>query len=106
MGELVPSLQQGQIVVMDNFRAYKGARVQQLIEDRGCHLLFLPAYSPDFLPIGETFSKVKAFLRRAGARTREALEEAIVQALLTVTSQDALGWFRHCGYVPFEERQS
>jgi transposase len=63
---LVPNLQRGQIVVMDNLRAHKGARVQQLLEERGCHLLFLPAYSPDFSPIEETFSKVKAFLRRAG----------------------------------------
>lgn len=101
---LVPSLQQGQIVVMDNLRAHKGARVQRLIEERGCQLLFLPAYSPDFSPLEETFSKIKAFLRRTGARTREALQEAIAQALLTVTSQDALGWFRHCGYVPVEER--
>ena len=102
---LVPHLPPGQIIVMDNLQAHQGARVKQLIEDRGCQLLFLPAYSPDFSPIEETFSKVKAFLRRTGARTREALQEAIAQALLTVTSQDTLGWFRHCGYVPLEERQ-
>lgn len=103
---LAPSLQPGQVVVMDNLSVHKVARVQQLIEERGCHLLFLPAYSPDFSPIEETFSKIKAFLRRAGARTREALQEAIAQALLTVTSQDAHGWFRHCGYLPPQERQS
>ena len=103
---LAPSLQPGQVVVMDNLSAYKGARVQQLIEDRGCHLLFLPAYSPDFSPIEETFSKIKAFLRRAGARTPEALQEAIAQALLTVTPQDARGWFGHCGYLLPQERQS
>lgn len=103
---LAPSLQSGQMVVMDNLRVHKAARVQQLIEDRGCQLLFLPAYSPDFSPIEETFSKIKAFLRRTGARTREALQEAIAQALLTVTSQDAHGWFRHCGYPPPEERKS
>jgi transposase len=101
---LVPSLQKGQIVVMDNLRAHKGTRVRQLIEDQGCQVLFLPTYSPDFSPIEETFSKVKAFLRRAGARTREALEEAIAQALETVTSQDAHGWFRHCGYLPPKEQ--
>lgn len=97
---LVPTLQPGQTVVMDNLSVHKVARVQQLIENRGCRLLFLPAYSPDFSPIEETFSKIKAFLRRAGTRTREALQDAIAQALLTVTSQDALGWFRHCGYPP------
>lgn len=99
---LVPSLQQGQIVVMDNLRVHKSKRVQQAIEARGCRLLFLPAYSPDFSPIEETFSKLKAFLRRAEARTREALQEALAQSLLTVTAQDAHGWFAHCGYSPPE----
>jgi transposase len=73
------------------------------IEARGCRVLFLPGYSPDLSPIEETFSKLKTFLRRVGARTREALEEAICQAMLTVTAQDARGWFSHCGYVPAEE---
>jgi transposase len=103
---LAPSLQAGQIVVMDNLQVHKGARVRQLIESKGCQLLFLPAYSPDLSPIEETFSKLKAFLRRAGARTHEALLEAISQALLTVTSKDAHGWFRHCGSGSFEERKS
>ena len=74
--------------------------MRQLIEERGCELLFLPAYSPDYSPIEETFSKVKAFLRRVGARTHETLQEAIGLALETVTTQDALGWFTHCGYHP------
>jgi transposase len=81
---LLPSLHAGQIVVMDNLRAHKGERVCQAIEAKGCQVLFLPGYSPDFSPIEETFSKLKMYLRRAGARTREALEEAICQALLTV----------------------
>jgi transposase len=97
---LAPSLSAGQIVVMDNLSAHKGERVRQLIEARDCQLLFLPAYSPDYSPIEETFSKVKAFLRRVGARTHEALQEALGQALETVTAQDAEGWFTHCGYVP------
>jgi transposase len=100
---LLPSLQAGQIVVMDNLRAHKGERVRQAIEAKGCQVLFLPGYSPDLSPIEETFSKLKIYLRRAGARTREALEEAIGQALLTITAQDARGWFSHCGYVPVEE---
>lgn len=103
---LLPSLAPGQIVVMDNLSAHKGAQVRHLIEDRGCQLLFLPAYSPDFSPIEETFSKIKAHLRRVGARTREALEEAIAQALETVTSQDAHDWFAHCGYLPSHERKA
>jgi len=103
---LVPSLHQGQIVVMDNLRVHKTARVRQLIEDKGCQLRFLPAYSPDFSPIEEAFSKLKTGLRRRKARTREALEEAIAQELLTVTSQDACGWFEHCGYVCSQQRMS
>ena len=74
--------------------------MRQLIAERGCELLFLPAYSPDYSPIEETFSKVKAFLRRVGARTHEALQDAIGLALETVTAADALGWFTHCGYSP------
>jgi hypothetical protein len=61
---------------------------------------------PDFSPIEETFSKIKSYLRRVGARTREALEEAIAQALETVTSQDAHSWFTHCGYLPSSERNA
>jgi transposase len=101
---LAPRLRTGQIVIMDNVAAHKGKRVLDLIEARGCQLLFLPGYSPDFSPIEETFSKVKTHLRRAGARTREALQDAICQALLTVTAQDPQGWFRHCGYLPAEGR--
>jgi transposase len=102
---LTPSLHAGQIVVMDNLRAHKSARVRTAIEAKGCQLLFLPSYSPDLSPIEEAFSKLKTALRRAGARTREALEEAIAQALLSITAQDAQGWFQHCGYLlPDQEK--
>jgi len=97
---LGPSLQVGQIVVMDNLSTHTGERVRQAISARGCQLLFLPSYSPDFSPIEEAFSKLKAFLRRVGARTPEALRETIGQALFTITAQDARGWFGHCGYLP------
>jgi transposase len=97
---LAPSLVTGQIVILDNLGAHKGKKVVELIEARGCHLLFLPGYSPDFSPIEEAFSKLKNALRRTGARTREDLQEAICQALLTITTQDAQAWFRHCGYLP------
>jgi transposase len=102
---LAPTLQAGQIVIMDNLQAHKSARVRLAIETKGCQLLFLPRYSPDLSPIEEAFSKLKTALRRAGARTREALEEAIAQALLTITAQDAQGWFQHCGYLPANERK-
>ena len=95
---LAPSLRAGQIVLMDTLQAHKSARVKMAIETKGCQLLFLPGYSPDFSPTEEAFSKRKTALRRAGARTGEALEEAIGQALLTITAQDAQGWFQPCGY--------
>src|SRR2546421_6127488 len=97
---LAPSLHAGQIVIMDNLSIHKGQKVRQAIEARGCQLLFLPAYSPDLSPIEEAFSKIKTVLRRRGARTREALQQALSQALLSVTATDASGWFRHCGYPP------
>lgn len=97
---LAPSLRPGQIVILDNLSIHLGPRVRQAIEAKGCRLLFLPAYSPDFSPIEEAFSKLKAVLRRMGARTREALQEAIAQALTLITAQDARGWFLHCGYPP------
>jgi transposase len=95
---LAPSLRPGQIVILDNLSIHLGSRVKQAIEACGCRLLFLPAYSPDFSPIEEAFSKLKTFLRREGARTREALQEAIATALDLITATDALGWFTHCGY--------
>ena len=95
---LAPSLRSGQVVVMDNLTAHKGERVKELIEERGCELVFLPPYSPDFNPIEQAFSKLKALLRRAEAHTREALIEAMGRALEAVTATDASGFFRHCGY--------
>ena len=95
---LAPTLEEDHIVVMDNLGAHKTDRVRGLIEERGCRLWFLPAYSPDLNPIEEAFSKVKAHLRKAAARTREALLEAMGEALGAITTRDAAGWFAHCGY--------
>jgi transposase len=95
---LAPSLRSGQIVVMDNLTAHKGERVRQLIEERGCEVVYLPPYSPDFNPIEQAFSKLKASLRGAQARTREALIEAMGAALSTIRARDARGFFGHCGY--------
>lgn len=97
---LAPSLRPGQIVILENLSIHQGPHVRQAIEARGCRLVFLPAYSPDFSPIEEAFSKLKTFLRRFGARTRKALQKAIAQALTLITAQNALGWFTHCGYLP------
>ena len=96
---LVPELKPGQVVILDNLGAHKGERIKELIEAKSASLVFLPAYSPDFSPIEEAFSKIKSLLKRAAARTREALVEAIGRALEAVTSEDARGWFAHCGYV-------
>ena len=83
---------------MDNLSSHKGPRVRELIEERDCELLYLPPYSPDLNPIEEAFSKVKEMLRRAEARSREALIEAIGKALRAVSSHDARGFFAHRGY--------
>ena len=95
---LAPTLSPGQMVVMDNLSAHKGGRVRQIVEGRGCELLYLPPYSPDLNPIEQAFSKVKGLLRRAEARTREALIDAMGRALYAVTAWDARGFFEHCGY--------
>ena len=95
---LAPTLRRAQVVVMDNLTAHKGERVRELIEERGCELLYLPPYSPDLNPIKEAFSKVKRILRKAESRTREALVEAIGAAISAVTAKDARGFFEHCGY--------
>jgi transposase len=95
---LAPTLQPGDIVVMDNLRAHKVDGVEQAIAGCGVRLVYLPPYSPDLSPIEPCWSKLKAYLRKAQARTREALEMAITQALATITAADAHGWFHHCGY--------
>ena len=95
---LVPTLRPGQVVLMDNLALHKGQKVRELIEGRGCELLYLPPYSPDFNPIEEAFSKVKALVRKARTRTREALVEALGAALDAVTARDARGFLEHCGY--------
>ena len=95
---LVPSLRPGDIVVLDNLAAHGDARARQLIEAAGATLLFLPPYSPDFNPIEKMWSKIKAILRGAKARTAETLHAAIGEALAAITAQDAAGWFKSCGY--------
>lgn len=96
---LAPSLLPGQIVIADNLSAHKSQRARELVEAKGARLWFLPAYSPDFSPIENAFSKLKSCLRKAGARTKEALETAIAEALKAITPQDAQGYFQHCGYL-------
>ena len=97
---LAPTLEAGRVVIMDNLPAHKPARVRELIEERGCELIYLPAYSPDLNPIEEAFAKIKDMLRRAGARTKDALVEMLGEALSAVSARDALGYFEHAGYRP------
>jgi transposase len=97
-GVLAPTLSPGQVVVMDNLSAHKGGRVQEILERAGCELVYLPPYSPDFNPIEQAFSKVKGLVRRAEARTREALIEAMGRALSALSAMDARAFFDHCGY--------
>jgi transposase len=95
---LAPALRRGQVIVMDNLSAHKGERVRELIEQRDCELAYLPSYSPDLNPIEEAFSKVKGSMRKAQARSREALLEAMGTAISALSAKDAMGFFEHCGY--------
>lgn len=96
--QLGPTLQPGQVVVLDNLSVHKAASIRQVIEARHCQLLFLPPYSPDFTPIEQAFSKLKAILRGLGARTTEALWDAMQVAVEAITPADAVAWFAHAGY--------
>jgi len=96
---LIPTLRVGDIVVLDNLSAHKDKIALQLIEEVGAEVWFLPPYSPDFNPIEEMWSKVKAFLRKAKARTQETLVQAIADAPATITQDDCVAWFKHCGYL-------
>lgn len=95
---LAPTLQAGDIVVMDNLRAHKVSGIMDLIQARGAEVLFLPPYSPELNPIELCWSKVKAALRKAKARTREALQQAWADALHAVSPDDIAHWFAHRGY--------
>ena len=95
---LRPQLRPGQILIMDNLKAHKVVGVAAACAAAGVRLLYLPPYSPDFSPIEECGSKVKTLLRAKAARTLEALEQAIAEALAAITCQDAHGWFSHAGY--------
>ena len=100
---LAPTLREGQVVVLDGLGAHRPRRIRELVEARGADLVFLPSYSPDLNPIEEAFSKVKALVRKEGARLSEALVEAIGRALAAVTAEDAAGWFAHAGYRPQDQ---
>jgi len=95
---LQPTLKHGDVIVLDNLRAHRASRIEEIAASCGAQVLWLPPYSPDFSPIELMWSKVKAFLRKVKARTQSELEKAIAEALETITISDCLNWFRHCGY--------
>lgn len=95
---LLPTLRDGDIVVLDNLSSHKAAEIEEMINTVGAALWFLPPYSPDFNPIEKMWSKVKAHLRATEARCTEELYTAVGNALKNVTASDARGWFRSCGY--------
>ena len=95
---LAPSLQPGDIVVMDNLSSHKAVGVRQAIEAVGADLWYLPPYSPDFNPIEKLWSKVKAWLRRVGAKTFDTLTTAIGDALRAVQTNECSNYFTSCGY--------
>jgi transposase len=94
---LLPTLRAGDIVILDNLSVHPAACVSQILTEQGCRVLFLPAYSPDFSPIENAFSKIKDILRRLRAKTVDALLDAIVQALDAITPWDAIGYFTNAG---------
>lgn len=96
---LVPALRPGQTVVLDNLSVHKSAAARRLIEAAGCALRFLPTYSPDMNPIEQAFAKTKQALRRAEARSVDAVVDAVGRALATVTPADAAAFYRDAGYL-------
>jgi transposase len=95
---LRPTVQPGDVLVLDNLSAHRASRIEEMAQECGAQVLWLAPYSPDFSPIELMWSKIKASMRAAKARTREELEQALVAALNLITSADCVGWFTHCGY--------
>jgi transposase len=95
---LLPVLEPGQLVIMDNLKAHKIPHIKELVESTGAKLVYLPPYSPDMTPIELCWSKIKNYIRKQKARSLKALGKAIREAFKTITSYDLEGWFEHCGY--------
>jgi transposase len=95
---LAPTLQDGDLVIMDNLSSHKVAGVRAAIEKAGARLLYLPPYSPDLNPIEQLFAKLKALLRKAAARTLDALIDAIAEALTQFEPHECSNYIRNSGY--------
>lgn len=96
--QLVPNLKSGDCVVMDNLAAHRDKRAIEAIAKAGAEVVFLPPYSPEFNPIEKMWAKLKEFVRRATNDTREAFDQAVADAMDTISKSDLLGWYTHCGY--------
>ena len=88
----------GDVLVLDNLGAHRASRVEQIAESCGARVIWLPPYSPDFSPIEQMWSKLKTYLKKVKARTREELDRAIADGLKLITESDCRSWFKHCGY--------
>lgn len=95
---LVPTLKKDDVVIMDNLPSHKVSGIREAIEAAGAKLLYLPPYSPDLNPIEQVFSKFKALLRKAAARTVEALWKAIGNALEAFSPQECAAYLKNSGY--------
>jgi transposase len=103
---LLPGLLKGTTIILDNLSVHRNPAVREAVEDAGCRLVFLPAYSPDFNPIEQVFARLKAHLRGVAARTLETLMAAIGDGITTVTPSHIRAYYRHCGYpLPVEDPQ-
>lgn len=96
--QLVPSLKPGDTVICDNLSSHKVAGAREILESAGMRLVYLPPYSPDLNPIELAFSKLKTLMKKASARTFEALIEALGEVLRSITEQDCKGFFKHANY--------
>ena len=95
---LRPTIRAGEVLVLDNLAAHKASRIEEVAASCGATVIWLAPYSPDYSPIEMMWSKIKAFMRAAKARTREELDKAFDAALGLITETDCLAWFTHCGY--------
>ena len=95
---LRPTIRAGDVIVLDNLAAHRASRIERVAAECGATVIWLSPYSPDFSPVEMMWSKIKAAMRAAKARTREEMEEAFDGALKLITKADCSGWFAHCGY--------
>lgn len=93
-----PCLKPGDVLVLDNLGAHRASRIEQIAQECEASVLWLPPYSPDFSPIEQMWSKLKTYLRKAKARSREELDCAVSEGLKLITESDCRSWFKHCGY--------